>query len=76
MRAQSPGCRVPTGWQEAPLHFPPPLLPLAGKRTHWDHTVRRGGAGSPRRGQALGHIWAAWTEGRGEEDHDPETFTF
>lgn len=46
MRAQSPGCRVPTGWQEAPLHFPPPLLPLAGKRTHWDHTVRRGVRGA------------------------------
>lgn len=68
MPAQGPGWRFPIGWQEAPLLFPPPLLPRGVKRTGliWDHAV---GGGEPAEGRVLGHIWAPRTE------DNPETYS-
>lgn len=68
MPTQSLGWRFPIGWQEAPLHFPPPLLPRGVKRTGliWDHTVE---GREPTKGQVLGHIWAPWPE------DSPETYS-
>lgn len=77
MGAQSHGCRIPIGWQEAPLRSPPPPLPPPGvKRTGliWDYTAQwRRLHGGARLRDTFGLHGL-----RGEEEHndDPETFTF